>query len=443
MAEGEADMIEKLVFWEHAVETLGYFSRQMEEYFKEQGYKTFFVDDKKKEESIRCLKKFIKAGRTAFITFNFIGLSGEECCSQPDGRSIWEAWNIPCYCIMVDHPFYYEKQLSGKKLNLTAFCVDRGHTAYVQRFYPNIPCHFLPLAGNMLILENAGKEETIPFPHSSDMELHMAADAYFGSIMSENIMPYRERRYDISFIANYVPLEELEVHIDGQTEEYVEFYYEIIEDLKRHPSQPVDETLEKYIKREIPEAGEEDIRSAQAGMMVVDLYIRSVYRSEVIRSLVEAGLTVHVFGSGWDKMECAHKENLIANGKMLTSAECVEIIQNSKIALNVMPWFKDGAHDRIFTAMLNGAVCLTDDSIYLREILSDGEDVCFYRLPETWIPPEIKGISGEVAGVAEMAKYLLEHQGEAEELTKRAYEKAKREHTWRKRAEWLERFWNG
>ena len=41
MAEGEADMIEKLVFWEHAVETLGYFSRQMEEYFKGQGYKTF------------------------------------------------------------------------------------------------------------------------------------------------------------------------------------------------------------------------------------------------------------------------------------------------------------------------------------------------------------------------------------------------------------------
>ena len=413
MAEGEADMIEKLVFWEHAVETLGYFSRQIAEYFKGQGYKTFFVDDKETEESIQRLKRFIKAGKTAFITFNFIGLSGEECCNQPDGRSIWEAWNVPCYCILVDHPFYYEKQLSGKRMDLTAFCVDRGHTAYVQRFYPDIPCHFLPLAGNLPLLGNAGREKAIA---------------------------YRERKYDISFIANYVPLEELEVHINGQTEEYVEFYYEIIEDLKRHPSQPVDETLEKYIKREIPEAEEEDIRSAQAGMMVVDLYIRSVYRSEVIRSLVDAGLRVHVFGSGWDKMECAHRENLIANGKMLTSAECVEIIQNSKIALNVMPWFKDGAHDRIFTAMLNGAVCLTDDSGYLREIMTDKEEVCFYRLPETWSSSEKKELSGETPGVAEAAKYLLEHQGEAEELTKRAYEKAKREHTWRKRAERLEKY---
>ena len=414
MAEGEANMIEKLVFWEHAVETLGYFSRQMEEYFKEQGYQTFFVDNGKKEESMRHLKKFMKAGKTAFITFNFIGLSGEECCTQSDGRSIWEAWNVICYCIMVDHPFYYEKQLRRKRLNLTAFCVDRGHTAYVQRFYPNIPCHFLPLAGNLPLMGNAGKTETIV---------------------------YGERKYDISFIANYVPLEELEAHINGQTEEYVEFYYEIIEDLKRHPSQPVDETLEKYIKREIPEAGEEDIRSAQAGMMVVDLYIRSVYRSEVIRSLVDAGIRVHVFGKDWDKMECVHKENLMANGKMLTSAECVEIIRNTKIALNVMPWFKDGAHDRIFTAMLNGAVCLTDDSKYLREILADKEDVCFYRLPETWSSVGTKEISDETLGVAEAAKYLLEHQGIAEELTKRAYEKAKGEHTWRKRAEWLEKFW--
>lgn len=296
MAEGEADMIEKLVFWEHAVETLGYFSRQLEEYFKERGYRTFFVDDKKQEESLRRLKKFVKAGKTAFVTFNFIGLSGEESCKQPDGRSVWEAWDIPCYCIMVDHPFYYEKQLGGKISGLTAFCVDRGHAAYMHRFYPHIPCHFLPLAGNRLFAGEI-KESRKQRRRNGNPDAKGIAE-----------IPYQERKYDISFIANYVPLEELKLHIENQPQEYVEFYYEIIEDLKRHPWQPVDETLEKYIKREIPEAKEGDIRSAQAGMMVIDLYIRSLYRQEVVRTLVDAGLQVHVFGRGWGKRNAPGKK---------------------------------------------------------------------------------------------------------------------------------------
>lgn len=387
----------------------------------------------------RRLKKFVKAGKTAFVTFNFIGLSGEESCKQPDGRSVWEAWDIPCYCIMVDHPFYYEKQLGGKISGLTAFCVDRGHAAYMHRFYPHIPCHFLPLAGNRLFAEKSKRAGNSAGGTETDAKG-----------IAE--IPYQERKYDISFIANYVPLEELKLHIENQPQEYVEFYYEIIEDLKRHPWQPVDETLEKYIKREIPEAKEGDIRSAQAGMMVIDLYIRSLYRQEVVRTLVDAGLQVHVFGRGWGKLQCARKENLIANGRMLTSAECVEIIRNTKIALNVMPWFKDGAHDRIFTAMLNGAVCLTDDSGYLREILRDKEDVYFYELPGTWsIPGERDGntedaaaeetLGRKAAGAAEVAKFLLEHPTEAEGIVKRGFNTAKENHTWKNRAADLEKFW--
>lgn len=48
--------------------------------------------------------------------------------------------------------------------------------------------------------------------------------------------------------------------------------------------------------------------------------------------------------------------------------------------MNVMPWFKDGAHDRVFNSMLNGAVCFTDWSRYLTENLRDGEDIFFYEL---------------------------------------------------------------
>ncbi len=163
-------------------------------------------------------------------------------------------------------------------------------------------------------------------------------------------------------------------------------------------------------------------------MIAVDLYIRSLYRMAVLNALTDAGLRVHVFGRGWSKCPVQHRENLISNGKMLTSAQCVDIIRNSKIALNIMPWFKDGAHDRIFTAMLNGAVSLTDDSRYLREILTDGEDVCFYKLTN-------------LTEIAKKAEYLLAHEEKAETIIKHAYQTADQDHTWKERAKQLEHFW--
>lgn len=56
------------------------------------------------------------------------------------------------------------------------------------------------------------------------------------------------------------------------------------------------------------------------------------------------------------------------------------MISRSKISVNVMPWFKQGAHDRVFNSMLNGAVCVTDTSGYLKDNFIDGENIIFYNL---------------------------------------------------------------
>lgn len=55
-------------------------------------------------------------------------------------------------------------------------------------------------------------------------------------------------------------------------------------------------------------------------------------------------------------------------------------MRNSKITLNIMPWFKYGAHDRIYNAMLNGSVCVTDTSEYLKKHFENGKNIIFYEL---------------------------------------------------------------
>ena len=94
---------------------------------------------------------------------------------------------------------------------------------------------------------------------------------------------------------------------------------------------------------------------------------------------MDAGLKVHTYGEGYNYIECQHPENIIQHGSA-NSQQCLDKISQAKISLNVMPWFKDGAHDRVFNSCLNGAVSLTDSSRYLDEIFTDDENILFYDL---------------------------------------------------------------
>ena len=89
-----------------------------------------------------------------------------------------------------------------------------------------------------------------------------------------------------------------------------------------------------------------------------------------------------------------------------------------------MPWFKDGAHDRVFNTLLNGAVLLSDDSIYLREILRDGENCILYSLED-------------IEQMPERVKELLSDEERMQRMADIGYEMAKKAHTWAHRADFL------
>jgi len=127
--------------------------------------------------------------------------------------------------------------------------------------------------------------------------------------------------------------------------------------------------------------------------------------------------------TGWDLLPCKCEENLILMNN-LDSEGCLKKLCQTKLSLNVMPWFKDGAHDRIFNTMLNGAVCLTDSSIYLDSILHDDVDCSIYSLSQMDKLPEI-------------AAGLLANPVHMQEIADQGYAMAKEAHTWAHRAKVL------
>lgn len=408
----------KVVLFTGDTETLAYFSRRLAEFFISVGKDVFLFDFEEELKSFLKLPWFLETGNTVMVTFNFIGFCGEDIFMEANGRSIWDNRGIPCLNIVVDHPFYYHKFQPLLPERYVQFSIDRDHEKYLKRFFPEIVSGgFLPLAGtNYSLSEKEG----------DFAEVVSVNGRQYGKDHGKTWIPYRERGMDIIFTGNYTATEKLQLHLKEISGEYADFYSQIIHDFLKNPEMGMDAGIEKHLWEEVEGIDEMGIRECMPNMIFVDLYVRFTFRAKAVQTLIDAGFSVDVFGGGWERLPCRHPENLRIHG-MVDSAQCLEKISDSRISLNVMPWFKDGAHDRVFNSMLNGAISLTDPSKYMKEIFQDGKNVVFYELND-W------------EGLVEKTAYLLGHQEEAEDIARFGKEYAKTYHTWKNRGEMLDRY---
>lgn len=385
--------MKKIMFFEGDIETQGYFSRQIAEAMQELGHEIFMYDLSRAWNSTEKFFRFFEKGNTVLINFNFHGMSGEEYFLDENGRTMWDALEIPSYNIVVDHPVYYHHFLENVPKNYHHISIDRNHEKYMRRFFPEIKlAPFLPLAGTELY-------------------------------QNKSNVPIECRKYDVMMVGNYCSPQTFEQYITRIDDEYTAFYYGIIDDLLANPEKTVEGVTEAHLLDELGEVPEDELKKALASVTFIDLYVRYTVRGQMVQELVDAGIKVHVFGDGWQLLPCRHKENLIGMNP-LDSVGCLKKLCQSKISLNVMPWFKDGAHDRIFNTMLNGSVCLTDSSVYLDSILHDGIDCSLYSLKEKERLPEIVGA-------------LLADSAKMQNIADEGYKMAKSGHTWAHRARQL------
>jgi hypothetical protein len=380
--------MKKIVMFIGGIETTEYFTKQLEKTFVKLGHSVFLFQLEREEEEFQRLCEFIERGNTVMITFNYHGLNEEKVFYQ-GGTLFWKEWEIPCYNIMLDHPFYYHKYLNSMPPLYYNLCIDQGHDRYIERFFPGIKrLPLLPLAG-------------------TEVPNKMIA----------------QRSIDIVMTGHYTPPRKFEKHITRIDEEYTEFYYRIINDLIENPTMGMEEAFEKHLKIDMPDISDQDLLLCMENMIFIDLYVRFHFRGEVVKVLVDNGIKVHVVGSGWELLDCEHPENIIHLGAK-SSLGCLNTIADSKLSLNVMPWFKEGAHDRVFNSMVNGAVCISDESLWMLDNLKGGEEIVFYRL-------------NKLEKLPMLVKELLADQDRLQRIADRGYGKAREEHTWAARAEVL------
>lgn len=470
------------------VETTSYFMTRLEKQWRRSGECSikpetnvtvvpicYDVENKKVDmpaEIVREHERLVAETDTQFyfVTFNFAGIYGDDLWlvdesqmvnesqasdesqmmneSQTADRSRVETkkrlmvdyWNMKVVNILVDHPYHYhafmEDQIQNRPDRYIQICIDMDHIAYMEKYFPMI---------NMGPFMPSGGTEISTYDERTDMQA--GGKTAFETELEE----WENRPYDIVFAATYVCPEFFDVFINRNGPEYSAFYHSVLGEVLADHGKRLEDVMRRRLIEEVEEeVSEDELREALGHMQFLDYYIRYKNRERIVKMLAKANFKIHIFGSGWQDMEWddviddldeegmdeTEKEAVLKRIKSniilypyVTSEACLTIFKQAKFVLNVLPSFHNGAHDRIFNAMLNGAICITDTNAYMDTILVDGENALIYN----WKQPE--------AIIDKLKIYLSnDKEKDCKRILDNAYQMAKN-HTWTKRAEIVETIW--
>lgn len=420
-----------IIFFQGVYDTLDLFTDNLIDAFAAMGYGTFVYHTAEQERSreelltrmvqaagmenksysqltqaeLHALKGADLSQQFAVVTFNNLGYnlelslsgseSGKTCfCGEEETENLWEFFRIPYLNILMDHPFHYEKPLRNAPETAVVLCTDRNHVKYIRRFFRNIhQVDFLPHAG---------------------VELHCKHK------------PIAERGIDVLYagalpiytVAKMIPDLSSIREVDGE-----DMMQSVLSDLVHNPQKTTEQAIEEYVKSKRNDVSDERLQEIIVKMRFVDSYATSFFREQAVRILVECGVQVTAYGTGWNQCEWSGNPHLTYGGKVL-APQILPLMNDSKIVLNTMTWFKAGSHDRVFNGMLAGAAVVTDDSTYMRREFTDGRELVMFSLQDlATLPERVFDLFGHISHMQEMADC--------------GYHAASERHTWKNRAEYL------
>ena len=255
---------------------------------------------------------------------------------------------IALYDWIVDHPCDHIKVLDAAVNDFHVITLDRDHSGFIERHIENIrSAHMIPLGG---FLGDNGDDLN---------EEH-----------------FHDRKYDLIFTGSYVPYYEFEDSILSLPDRMRKMTVMMIEYMLTNRSATNEEALNHALREVIgtDQIPSEFYRECAYYTSNSNIYVRHFVREEVMRYIADSGVRMDIFGPGWERLGFDKKKNIVLHDRV-DYTESARVCREAKLSLNIMPWFKDGLHDRIPTAMMNGSAVVTDTSRYIDEVfVKEGAD---------------------------------------------------------------------
>lgn len=320
-------------------------------------------------------------------------LSFNRSIPGPDGVYWYDRLGVNLHSLLVD-PVYYELYLLGSPRAFIT-CVDRGDVDFVKKKGFNRVV-FLPHAVERDLFDH--REQTKEF------EVSLVGSCYD----PETMRSLWQRKFSPSICS--IIEEAIRYAFSSEQPHFLDATLEVAK------SQGIDEA--EVLAKELP--------------YYVDYYMRGEDRLRLIQSIRD--VPVHVFGGtlfpretmrvkGWNDY-LREQKNVVLHPTM-PFVEALNVFKKSKICLNSVPSFPDGAHERVFTSLACNSFPFTTASKYLHEEF--GENIGFYQYQN-------------LSEVNDRIVALLANEEERLEKVQRARTVALARHTWDQRAQTLLEF---
>ena len=305
---------------------------------------------------------------------------GQEIISE-NGENVWDKYNVPFFNYCIDHPLEHADifKSPNKNRNFNVICIDKGHVQFVEKYYKNVnKVFFLPLMG----FSETNFDDEIDY------------DSYIA------------REYDFSVTMGLYPtcllIEDI-ANMPKDTQEYIFEWVEFMEcNLDKSPEACLLDMLENKFGKE--NVSDELYLMVAEKCAIAIIYFRTAIRERIIENLLKNKIEFNLFGNGWDIYKATYSSNRAIFHGEISIDKTAEVYRKTKLGLNILPLFKQGAHDRIATAQLNGAAVLSDSNKYIQEFYSSDSrpKIAFYSMNS------IDNISDIVSEVMSDKKKLFE-----------------------------------
>lgn len=289
----------------------------------------------------------------------------------------------PKYNFIFDHPIWMRHHLQHRYTDFYVLTHDENYVSFLKRYFGCEALCFPP--GGMSLQE----------PEEMERVYDLTFVGTYGNYWSEVLLIHGLERGK-RFVANKFLLK-----------------------MRQQPDLTAEEALTEVI-------GERGLLLTDGQFVELFYELRRViycvmhyYRDRVLRSILESGIRLDVFGDSWAGCPLRRYPNLTCHPDV-TVEESLEIWKQSKLSLNIMSWHKGGFTERMIHIMLAGAVLVTDGTTYL-EGRFDGMDIVSYRLEERQMLPR-------------RIKQLLADENLRTRIASNGRNKALAGHTWEKRA---------
>ncbi|MGE7910990.1 glycosyltransferase family protein [Lysinibacillus xylanilyticus] len=149
-------------------------------------------------------------------------------------------------------------------------------------------------------------------------------------------------------------------------------------------------------------------------------YVYSVNRLKVIEALAVEGMTIDIYGKGWDRSPLTMYPNVHIHD-MVNYWETQELMRKAKIVLNFQALLRDGTHERVFAGMAARSVVVTNETLYLRELFKEDEELIFYNF-------------NDIEAMVKAVQAILQNDEQREKISEAAWKAVKGIHTFDERA---------